>query len=73
MGVLQPGTSLSYCPGDSYAVLITQPLGQVKNIVMVRIEHHLDQPGVIPQIDKDNSTVISSGVNPAGDFDLLSN
>lgn len=73
MGVLQSDTSLSHCPGDSYAVLITQPLGQVKNIVMIRIEHHLNQPGVISQINKDNSTMISSGVNPAGDFDLLSN
>ena len=52
-------------------IFITHPLRHCKGGLGIRVKHHLQQPLVITQIDKDDTTVITAAVYPATQGDFL--
>ena len=48
-------------------------LWRLRGAALTRIEHDLDETGAIAQIDKNQSTVIPPGIDPAHEHDVFPN
>ena len=57
---------LAHAALDGEHVLAAQPLGLGEHLGLVRIEHDLQQPFAIAQVDEDHAAVIAAAVHPAG-------
>ena len=55
---------------DREHVLAAQALGLGEHLGAVRIEHDLQQPLAVAQVDEDHAAVVTATVHPTGDADL---
>ena len=58
-------------PSTADDELAAQPLGLGEDVGAIRIEHDLQQPLAVAQVDEDDSAVVAAPMHPAGDADSL--
>jgi hypothetical protein len=63
-------TALSNCALCADDVFITKMLGKLESFLGLRINNELDHASMIAQIDKNETTVVATGINPAGQLNF---
>jgi hypothetical protein len=58
-------------PPGAQHVLRSEVMTQLECVArLIRVQHELDQPGPIPQVDEDQAAVVAAAVHPSGDAGL---
>ena len=66
-----PGGTRAHLARHPDHKLVAQPFGFPEDLVGVGVEHDLQQPLPISQIDEYHPAVITTAMHPAGDRDVL--
>ncbi len=70
-GVGRAGRTRPHQAFDTNAVLPAQPFGVGEHSLRIRIEHDLQQPLAIAQVDENHPAMIAAPMHPAGHADFL--
>ncbi len=71
MWIRRAGRTCAHRPANADAEFTAQPFRGREHVLCIRIEHDLQQPFAIAQIDEDHAAMIAAAMHPAGDAEFL--